>query len=465
LRSVALVTVVSFATTSCGSRTPTATGHQLGSAAPIGDQALIQQKDLPPGLDLRVSNGREGAPAYDRAKLAPATKLSDAAAEALLLRATPIASDPADPQAFALRSRSQPPPRTGQTIKGAFPPAPSTLLPPVASEAGKALRVLRWMPEGSVPLAPELSVTFSQPMVAVTSQEDAASVTPVKLTPTPKGRWRWIGTRTILFDPEVRFPQATTYAVEIPAGTKSAGGGALAAAVKFSFETPAPTMVDRYPGGSPQHVDVPMFVMFDQKIDPAAVLTRISVSANGKAWPIELMTAAQIAQTKDKQLKGLVDAAIKSEQQGRWLAFRGTQPFPSDAAIHVEIGEGTPSAEGPNKTTVGQSYVYRTYPPLKIDRTECGWGSDCRPGMPLQIIFNNPLDADRFADEQVSLSPAVPGLKIAHGGTVVSLIGLTKPRTTYKAVVSGGVTDEFGQTLGRDVTVTFQVGDAEPTFF
>ena len=71
-------------------------------------------------------------------------------------------------------------------------------LPPVARDATKPLEVLRWMPEGEVPLAPELSVTFSQPMVAVTSQEDAAKTTPVKLTPQPKGNWRWIGTRTIL---------------------------------------------------------------------------------------------------------------------------------------------------------------------------------------------------------------------------------------------------------------------------
>ena len=33
------------------------------------------------------------------------------------------------------------------------------------------------MPEGPVPLAPELSVTFSQPMVAVTSQGDDAPMT------------------------------------------------------------------------------------------------------------------------------------------------------------------------------------------------------------------------------------------------------------------------------------------------
>jgi len=39
---------------------------------------------------------------------------------------------------------------------------------------------------------------------------------------------------------DVRFPMATTYQVEVPAGTKSATGGVLKDAVKFTFETPAP---------------------------------------------------------------------------------------------------------------------------------------------------------------------------------------------------------------------------------
>jgi hypothetical protein len=43
-------------------------------------------------------------------------------------------------------------------IKGTLPPPASSLLPPPApAGAEKELRVLRWMPEGDVPLAPELS--------------------------------------------------------------------------------------------------------------------------------------------------------------------------------------------------------------------------------------------------------------------------------------------------------------------
>src|SRR5262249_24500326 len=152
-----------------------------------------------------------------------------------------------DQQDFALRPASQPPPRTGETIKATFPPPPSSLLPPKPNDTGKQLSVLRYMPEGQVPLAPELSITFSQPMIPVTSQDDAAKTTPVKLVPQPKGKWRWLGTRTILFDPDPRFPQATTYKVEIPAGTKSQTGGVLAKSTSFTFETPALKLVEHNP--------------------------------------------------------------------------------------------------------------------------------------------------------------------------------------------------------------------------
>src|SRR6185312_14977990 len=102
--------------------------------------------------------------------------------------------------------------------------------------------------------------------------------------------------------PDVRFPQATTYQVEVPAGTKSlmwrgagsagpagATGGVLKDAVKFSFETPAPTLVSEWPVNGPTHLDVPMFAMFDQKIDRAAVLASVQVTSNGETFPVELL--------------------------------------------------------------------------------------------------------------------------------------------------------------------------------
>ncbi len=449
---------------SCGGKS--STPPTTGSGSPLSDQAMVQLADAPQGIDLRVSDGKLGPPAFDRAKIAPATKLDQSTTNALLARAKPITADPSDQQAFALRPRSQPAPRTGTVITGQFPPSPSSLLPPKASDAGQDLRVLRYMPEGKVPLAPELSVTFSQPMVAVTSQGDASGVQPVKLSPQPKGNWRWLGTRTILFDPEIRFPQATTYTVEVPANTRSANGGALKAPTRFTFETPSATLITSYPSSSqPQHLDVPMFAMFDQKIDPQAVLAKLAVTANGKKLKVELLDDKTIATLKDKQLAALIENAKKAEQAGRWIAFRATEKFPTDAAIEIQFPVGTPSAEGPNLTATAQSFSFRTYPPLKITENECGYDNKCPPGTPYVISFNNPLDSERFDENQISITPEIPGVHVIGNGQSLVVQGLTKARTTYKVVVSGGLRDDFGQTLGKDAELSFRVTDAVPTFF
>src|SRR2546423_416729 len=89
-RSLALAAL--FPVVACGSRS-SGTSAPAGSGAMPADQALIQSKDVPPGLEIAVSNGKAGPPAFDRAKLAPARRLSDADATALLGRMQPIATD------------------------------------------------------------------------------------------------------------------------------------------------------------------------------------------------------------------------------------------------------------------------------------------------------------------------------------------------------------------------------------
>src|SRR5260221_2274943 len=81
-------------------------------------------------------------------------------------------------------------------------------------------------------------------MVAVTGHEDLGrEARAVRLAPEPPGQWRWVGTKTLLFEPAGRFPMATDYRAEVPAGTRSAveGGRALAQALMRTFTTPAPT--------------------------------------------------------------------------------------------------------------------------------------------------------------------------------------------------------------------------------
>jgi hypothetical protein len=331
--------------------------------------------------------------------------LTDDAVNANLLRRLPaIKTDIDDEKGFAMRDRSLPPPKTGQTINSQFPPADSGEKP--EPTATGALEVVRFAPEGELGLAPHLTVTFSQPMVAVTSIADlAASQIPVKLTPQPRGKWRWLGTKTLIFEPEDRFPMATNYAVEVPAGTKSATGNALAAAKRWTFATPPVKIKSSYPTDGPHQRNPVMFIEFDQRIDPAKMLKAIRLTAGASSWKLRMASAEEIESD---------DAArrwVKSAEPNRWLAFRaepmiGTsaeQPLTAGTSFTVTIPAGAPSAEGSRVTTEAQKFSFRTYDALQLTTATCGWGGECRPYTPFDLQFNNSLDAKAFQQTMVKV--------------------------------------------------------------
>src|SRR5690348_3371740 len=106
-------------------------------------------------------------------------------------------------------------------------------------------------------------------MVAVTAPDALASQTPLSVSPAVKGRFRWLGAATLLFQPDgERFPMATEYTLEVPAGTRAAAGTTLPASVRFRFATPAPTVEEFHPASGPVRRDAIMFARFDQRIDP-----------------------------------------------------------------------------------------------------------------------------------------------------------------------------------------------------
>ncbi|MFI5006022.1 MAG: Ig-like domain-containing protein [Solirubrobacterales bacterium] len=411
---------------------------------------------------FRLSEGMdEGAP-LPRATRAAGVPLDDAATQRVLSR-LPAWSAPEDERPFALRESSLPAPRPGRTVKEPFPP-PSEAGRPEAPDHGEPgpLRVLRRSPGGDVPLAPSLSVTFSQPMVAVTGHEDLGrEARPVRLTPEPPGRWRWVGTRTLLFEPAGRFPMATDYRAEVPAGTRSAiaGGTALGEATAWRFTTPPPTVTASFPKGAPARREPLIFAAFDQRIDPQAVAQRLRVRVGATSFPVRLATGDEVAADVD------VKSMAAGTEAGRWLAFRPTAPLPAGAEITVVVPAGTPSAEGPKTTAAEQTWSFQTFGPLKVTGHRCGWNDQCPPLSPWQIDFSNPIDAKAFRKDMVQVQPELPGLKVQVFGASLTISGASRGRTTYSVTLAAGVPDVFGQTLGQSATVSFTVGTAPERLF
>lgn len=383
--------------------------------------------------------------------------LDPAAIKAVSDRLPAFTDEASAAAAFNWPVSSLPVPRAGTTIDRAFPPANSGPVPPAPGAVGP-LKVLRAQPDGAVPIAPFVSITFNQDMVAIgTLDQVAAATVPATITPAVPGKWQWIGTRTLRFDASVsgidRLPMSTDYRIDIPAGTRSASGGSLAQAVSFQFQTPTPTVQSFQPDNRPLALQQVFVVAFDQRIDPNAVLTTITMTAGGKARPLRLATTAEVAEDKTVYTSGLPD--------GRWLAFRSVDPLPADAAIEVAVGPGTASAEGPRTTTEPTTRSLRTYAPLRVSEQACTYGPECPPGSGLQIIFNNPLESSVDLST-ITVDPPISGLAVHNYGNVVMVEGSTAAKTTYKIKLPADLTDVYGQRLGQSKPVTFTTGSAQP---
>lgn len=434
----------------------------------IGRAMENKMQDVPSGLKFSLKEGAEGAETRDVQPKVSTDPLSGDDAGKLLGRLPAIKSDPHDQTEFAKRTGTLPAPKTGEKISVKFPSA-DQMAPPDSGRAAKTLEVVRFSPEGQVPLAPDLSVTFSQSMVAVTSQEEAAKYAPVELSPNVEGRWRWLGTKTLMFDTDKRFPMATQFTARVPAGTKSATGQTLQKDFTWTFTTPPPKAIQMAPSnGQTTRRDALMYIGFDQAVSPEAVIKTLTVTAGGKKLPIRLATEAEIGGDST------ISYYKQQSQPNRWIVFRALSAdgsvenaLPGASAIKVTIEKGTSSAEGPLKTTAVQSFTFQTYGAMKFVEALCGWqrNQNCSPFEQWTIQFSNSIDASKFTKEMVKIEPAVEGLNIYPSGNYIYIQGNKRGRTTYKVIINGSLPDIFGQTMGQPATATIKVGSAGQNFY
>jgi len=435
-----------------------------------GTTGIVQTNDTDSGVGqldgtsgdsmMRLSEGQPHPQEVILLPVATGEPLTEEETQRILSRLPEMEGEPSDQVGFNLPPEPVPPPLTGETISEPFPLTPE-LPVPTPVEAGP-LEVLRYAPEGEIPIAPFINVTFNQPMVPLATVEDLSQEdVPVMVVPDLPGTWRWVGTQTLTFNYDSdlvdRLPMATEYRVTIPAGTQSAIGGTLTQKVEFTFSTPPVQVVNSYPSGDSQPLEPIFFVAFDQRIDPQAVLDTITVTANRDQVETRLATEEEIAEDKD------VSRLSENYSENRWLAFTATTPLPKDAEINVTIGPDTPSAEGLLLSTSAFNFGFRTYAPLKIVDHGCSWWDDnCPPLTPFYIEFNNPIDSESYDSSMLRVEPEIPGVAVDIFGDTISIRGATQGQTTYTVFVSGEIQDIFGQKLGDDKNLSFRVGPAEP---
>jgi len=428
------------------------------AAAPL-DETRQPTFDANPeigGLQVVLSEGTPSEDAGDAPPVAVGKRISKKQTAALLARLPDLDESHGDRQVFALRDRSLPAPRTGETVDTAFPPEPEAF-PEIVGSGD--LSVVRFSPEGSVPIAPKLSVSFDQPMVVLSSQDEAAETTPVTLQPEPPGQWRWIGTKTVLFEPDVRFPMSTNYRVEVPKGTQSTTGGGLKEAKSWTFDTPLVELTNRWPGSGPTDLDPNVFMHFNQRVDEDVVWQNLRLTGGSGAVEIVRLTEGEIA--ADPHMKSSIDGS----EPGRWMAFRPVSPLAKGTNYVVSISPGALSAEGPKETVQPLRFTFRTYDPLRVKNQTCPISRRaCTPSGRWWVQFNNPLDPQHFDTSALRIEPELDEpLQISASGSVISFDGYKPGSRVYTVTLPAGLTDVHGQELGEETEVAFHVGTGQPS--
>ncbi|MEK7670902.1 MAG: Ig-like domain-containing protein, partial [Bacteroidota bacterium] len=135
--------------------------------------------------------------------------------------------------------------------------------------------------------------TFNRPMVPLQELPEGDGSGPLTITPSLKGKYRWLGTSTLSFTASETLEVATEYRVTIPSGLKASDGSTLAKAVSWTFTTPRPVLVASFPGHNQRWVGLnpAIFLRFSQRMNVARASSFIQMkegSRDGVSVPITL---------------------------------------------------------------------------------------------------------------------------------------------------------------------------------
>ncbi len=432
------------------------TGHGQGQ----GPGALGDQPDPPDTpLKIELSDGQPVEGKTSRNKTVEGRELSDDEVTALRKMFDKPLPDQKDRPAFLRRERSLPAPRTAEVKKLPFPPEGAGEPPPVVK--AEELKVQSIAPEGALEHAPRVSISFNSPMIAVSDPAAFETGDPlgIKLEPRPEGKWRWLGTQTLIFEAaQGQMPRATEYSVTVPAGIKDVNGTTLKESVKQQFSLPRPQVISTSPTSSGLALEPLVRVVFNQSVDPKTTPSKVRLNQGSQDVALRSLSpieADKIEPGSSKSLEGRPENTI--------FFFQAAQPLKPGNTYTVVVEEGVTSLEGPLPSDQRWNRTFSTYAPLQLTSRYPDQNQTCSPLDDFHLYFNNELDRKAFSQDWVKVEPEIKDFRCWVRGGQLILSGEKKGQTAYRVTVQGALKDRFEQTLGKPLSVVMKTGNAPVT--
>ncbi|CAF0948791.1 unnamed protein product [Didymodactylos carnosus] len=353
-------------------------------------------------------------------------------------------------------------PKTGEVIQTPFPPIPPDRKEELdidieqLKQVAGPLSIERYSPneqEINYVLS-TITITFNQPMIAVSSLNEVMNIEDLDIALTPKveGQWRWIGTKTCQFEAKHRLPYSTKYALKVnKEHCVSAIGGKLDEGFFFEFATTTPKVIEFLPNGTVSTLKPKCFLLFDQKIHIHEILEHLY----------------------EKTAKSEFESSINDNEGNheKYVAFTFKHDLLKATQYTIQMPSGCPSAEGPLKTSSGWSASFHTYESLRVTDWYPNMTNTLtvNPGNSWSLTFNNSLDHSTINKSLFKFEPEVNGLSIEHtkdNDRQIIIHNNSQPNTVYTLFVQSEVLkDIYSQKLERnnsDDSIQFHVHDSPP---
>jgi uncharacterized protein YfaS (alpha-2-macroglobulin family) len=380
-----------------------------------------------------------------------------------------------------------------------------SLLPPVTSPAAaeraqdtsRALTVVSAGPDGEVASleeANEIRVVFSEPMVTLGRIPARVTAPFFRVTPAIPGAFRWSGTTTLIFTPDVQrpLPFATRYEVTIDTTAVAVSGRRLPAPYRFTFTTPTVKLVrtDWYRRGDRAAGAMVILVRFNQPVGPADVAAHVKAQFQPHEWTPPSFAASIIERLKQvdptsldrfnvrvAQTRAVVAASapVQLRLTDDWdrtrfppspelVVFEAVTPVPPQSWVRLSADGMVPSMAGPATRGVVDAFTIQAEPALFVEGFYCS--SQCTPEHWNPLRFLARVRTDAFAASVSAADVTDPGARVPVNRTskprersrewdessrlTLEDAGFAAqpPARTYEVVVSPTLESRDGQTLG-----------------
>lgn len=319
----------------------------------------------------------------------------------------------------------------------------------------------------------QIRIIFKEALIPIESLDTPAQQAKLKqfeITPAIPGEFRFLTPKMVGFQPEKALPKATRIKVTVKSGLTDLQNHRLEEDLAWTFTTEAIKLTQlpnskKNPDSEPKYIDIKPTLKFTSNVelDLASLQQYTKLTPEGKNTNIPIKFDLEKAETKQPEKK--FDPSL-----GKWkYTIIPQQDLEKATRYNLEFSPGLLPAYGNLPTEKAFITQVETYSPLAfqgikfINQPDSGGAYGRFVKGSAELEFNNGIIADS-AKENISINPTPKETsQLVKAYDKEKNININpwalEPNTNYTIAIDANLKDEFGQTLGKPVTVKYQTGD------